>query len=99
MLVNDFCCENMRRNTGDEYRLVYYSEKFGEYGIVMPEDGNSYMLIHFCPWCGKRLPASKREEWFHALEKLGFEAPLGRDDIPEAYKSGAWRNRGTREND
>lgn len=28
-------------NTNDKYQVVYYNEKFDEYGIVMPEDGNS----------------------------------------------------------
>ena len=36
--------------------------RFDEYAIVLPEDG-SLMCFDFCPWCGKKLPESRREEW------------------------------------
>lgn len=85
-----YCCENMEDNI-ENNNLVFYSEKFDEYGIVCIEDGCSYVLMEYCPWCGKKLPASKREEWFEELAKLGFEEPLGEEEIPDKYKSGEWR--------
>ena len=70
--------------------IIYYNEVFDEYGIPLIEDGVSYILIKCCPWCGKALPTSKRSAWFEQLEKIGFENPLFRDDIPQAYKSSEW---------
>ena len=48
-----------------EFRSVQYDTRFDEYAIVLPEDG-SLMCFDFCPWCGKKLPESRREEWFEA---------------------------------
>ena len=80
-----FCCENM------EYYLNLI-EVFDEYGIPCHEDGgNSSVLIKYCPWCGKRLPESKRDEWFDRLEKLGFDDPLFDENIPIEYKTSKWR--------
>jgi hypothetical protein len=55
-----------------EQPLVVYVPKFREYGLPYP-DSESYQLINFCPWCGARLPASLRDEWFDRLSELGLE--------------------------
>lgn len=68
---------------------MIYIDKFDEYGIIVHDGGESFIGIQYCPWCGKKLPDSKREEWFRQLEKLGFDSPL-EEDIPEKYKTGAW---------
>ena len=73
--------------------IKHYSEIFDEYGINVLEDNCSSILICFCPWCGKKLPLSKRDKWFKELEEKGFENPLFADNIPESYKSGSWRNK------
>jgi len=49
----------------------------------------SKYTISFCPFCGTKLPASKRDRWFDELEKLGFDEPLGEDNLPENFKSDA----------
>ncbi|WP_394354718.1 DUF6980 family protein [Aquipseudomonas alcaligenes] len=69
--------------------LIKYSDKFNEYGIVIHDGGTSSITIKFCPWCGSRLPESKRDQWFDELEKLGYENP-SEQEIPEKYKSGEW---------
>lgn len=47
-------------------KIIYYSSKYEEYGIPIKTDltpiATSYVLISHCPWCGKRLPPSRREE-------------------------------------
>jgi hypothetical protein len=68
--------------------LIHYSLKFNEYGIIVHDGGASSVQIHFCPWCGTQLPASKRERWFEELEKLGID-PWS-DDVPERFQSDAW---------
>ena len=95
-----FCCDSMKENTlrssGDDVdfrcsdKPVYYDEIFNEYGLIVHDGGQSYIMINFCPWCGKKLSESKRDDWFIMLEKLGYKNPF-EDEIPEKFRSGAWR--------
>lgn len=93
------CCEQMKRQiefSCTEHAsafdcpdcLVTYTEKFDEYGLIIHDGGTSFLLIQFCPWCGARLPESRRDEWFERIESLGLEPDDER--IPEELKSGAW---------
>jgi hypothetical protein len=67
------CCDQMAENLSvkcdihvDEYEcpdcLIAYSRKYNEYGIIVHDGGTSYVLILYCPWCGAKLPESKREQ-------------------------------------
>lgn len=85
-----FCCSEMEIHVC-ETTAVIYNEVFDEYVIPIPEDGVSVAELVYCPWCGKKLPESKREKWVVTLEEMGFEAPLFREDIPEEYKTVKWR--------
>ncbi|MCW8831515.1 MAG: hypothetical protein OQK32_08370 [Gammaproteobacteria bacterium] len=69
--------------------LIYYSDKFDEYGIIIHDGGSSFSAIAYCPWCGKRLPESKRDRWFDELEAMGYDDPA-EQDIPPQYTSGEW---------
>ncbi len=84
-----FCCADMETHIC-ETDIVQYIDVFDEYGIALPEDNVSFILLEYCPWCGKKLPESKRECWFNRLEEMGFEAPLSCEDIPEEYKTDKW---------
>lgn len=59
-----FCCERMEQNIR-EFLSIRYDEHFEEFSIVLPEDG-SLTCLDYCPWCGQKLPESRREEWFDA---------------------------------
>jgi hypothetical protein len=94
------CCEDLERALTlncDQHEdsfdcpdvLIFNSEKFDEYGIIIKDGGRSVSSIQYCPYCGTKLPASKRDDWFDMLEKLGFDNPLDQD-IPEEFLSGAW---------
>ena len=85
------CCEMMKYflNNNEPYRIIQYSNRSDEYGIVIYDGGNSSIIINYCPWCGKELPKSKRDKWFDELEKLGFLNPL-EEDIPIEFKSNLW---------
>lgn len=97
------CCRDMNNkvldlNNGDEdlkkdeNRVILFSSAFREYGIPVMDGkvySSSYILIEYCPWCGKRLPESKRYEWFEVLEKLGYDSPF-EQDIPEKFKTSEW---------
>lgn len=102
-MVN-FCCDDMKSNTYFIYEkkaynndinsnVIYYSSRFNEFGIPIKDGLNgmatSYILISHCPWCGKKLPDSRRDSWFNELEKLGFDTPLSQD-IPKEFNSSEW---------
>ncbi|MBS0044422.1 hypothetical protein KFE26_19255 [Shewanella sp. M16] len=94
------CCKEMLRAISakcqtheDEFAcpdvLVTYSPKFDEYGLIVHDGGTSSISIYYCPWCGTKLPESKREAWFDAIEKLGI-GEFDSEEIPEKFKSEAW---------
>jgi len=72
--------------------LVAYLSKFDEHGLVVHDGGSSIVQIHFCPWCGTRLPESRRDQWFEELEKRGID-PLS-DHVPPEFQSEAWYRKG-----
>lgn len=89
-------CFIEKRETIDDMcpdKMIYYDPIFDEYGLKIYDGGSSQILILFCPWCGKKLPNSKKERWFEELEKLGYE-DISRDNalIPSNYKSSKWWN-------
>lgn len=92
-----YCCVKMqfflkkgkKEGEFDSDDIVYYAPQFDEYGIVIHDAGKSYIKIEYCPWCGKKLPDSKRDLWFDKLEKIGIENPL-EEDIPEKFNSDEW---------
>lgn len=78
----------------EEMDTIIYDIALDEYGIKVPEDNSSYILLKYCPWCAKKLPKSKRKKWVDELEKLGFDSPfVQKDIIPEEYKSDQWRSK------
>ena len=93
----EHCCDQMRyflknndkNKVFDSDDIIYYALKFDEYGIVVHDGGSSYITIQYCPWCGKKLPVSKRELWFDELEKLGIEDPT-EEEIPKEFRSDEW---------
>lgn len=78
----------MTNNLGGEDASLIYVPKFREYGIRVLDGGSSFIAIRFCPWCGKKLPASLRDEWFSRLENLNLEP----DDpkVPEELLDDSW---------
>jgi hypothetical protein len=69
--------------------LIYYVNQFDEYGLIIHDSGAAFLAIVFCPWCGRRLPESKRDLWFAELAAMGFDKPL-EQEIPGAYGSDEW---------
>jgi hypothetical protein len=97
--MTKYCCDMMteqieghpargRQRYHDPDVLIQYEPKFDEYGIIVHDGGESCVGIQFCPWCGTRLPESKRDLWFDTLERLGLD-PLY-SDIPIEYQSEEW---------
>jgi len=72
MSDNQHCCEAMRYELDQRCEqhsqqfdcadtLIYRSEELAESGIIIHDGGSSYSVIHYCPWCGTKLPESERE--------------------------------------
>ena len=82
------CCPDMNQNLENRHNALIYIPKFREYGIRVLNGGSAFQEIQFCPWCGKKLPPSLRDEWFSRLEKLNLEP----DDpkVPKELLSDAW---------
>jgi len=100
IIKEDFCCNKMQKSVtykcdhdhdkwecGDQ--ILHYGEVFDEYGLIIHDGGATFVSISYCPWCGKKLPESKRDNWFDELEELGFDNPL-EQNIPEKYNSSKW---------
>ena len=85
----EFHCEQHPNPKDCHDAIIQYDEVFDEYSIPHG-DGTSQMIINNCPWCGTKLPESKRDLWFDTLESIGYDDPW-EQNIPQKYKSKLWR--------
>lgn len=90
------CCKEMRKRyfissgaNRDNEKLIKYVPYFSEYGLPLNDGGNSYILIKYCPWCGTKLPISRRTKWFNAMNKIGYSSPLSQK-VPSKYFDNNW---------
>lgn len=86
--VNSYCPEDQNRFDCPDC-LIDYNEVYDEFGIIVHDGGTSCVTIEFCPWCGSKLPESKRELWFKELEDLGIIDPV-EQELPDKYRSNKW---------
>jgi hypothetical protein len=95
----EFCCKDMKIKVEQKCdihedvfecpdNVVYYNQTFDEYGLIIHDGGSSYIHILFCPFCGAKLPKSKRELYFNVLKKLKFH-PFD-ENLPEEFKTDEW---------
>ena len=82
-------CEHHKNKYECPDCIMVYEDMFDEYGIIIHDGGCSSIKIKYCPWCGKKLPLSKRDLWFEELSKRGFDNPF-EEEIPEEYNSDEW---------
>jgi hypothetical protein len=86
----DFSCDQHAGPFECPDGLVIYHEIFDEYGLPVRDGGASYVLISHCPWCGMRLPESRRDRWFDAMDEKGID--IGDiDAIPPEFLGPVWR--------
>ena len=90
-MENNNCCGQLKLLLEDKKTSIGYEDKFREYYIEMKQS-NSYQIINYCPWCGKKLPTSLRDEWFDILEEdYNIEDVIKEENkIPKEFKSGFW---------
>lgn len=97
--MTSHCCETMNNRvnvscdrhddvTACPDALVGFIAKFQEYGLIVHDGGTSSVRIHFCPWCGQRLPESQRDRWFDELERRGIDP--WEDEVPAELQDGSW---------
>jgi hypothetical protein len=98
-MVGDACCDRLRaeveRRCPDhpdrldcpDAALVYLA-KFDEYVRPSRDGGSAGQVLTRCPFCGGRLPESRRDAWFDALEERGL-SPWG-TALPGEFESDRW---------
>lgn len=77
---------HMDQHPQNDWDAISYDPRFDEY--TLPSGGGLQQLF-YCPFCGDRLPDSKRDEWFDQLAARGVADPW-RDELPVEYHSDAW---------
>ena len=82
-------CDNHSSTEECPDKIISYNIKFNEYGIIIHDGGTSSIIINYCPWCGKKLPESKRDLWFQTLENMGYEN-FDDEKIPQKFKTNEW---------
>ncbi|MFI4983866.1 MAG: DUF6980 family protein [Rickettsiales bacterium] len=100
-----FCCKKMelqslelKRDEKEKNHNVTYDQCWREYTIgfiYYDSDAASDMAceIHYCPWCGSKLPSSLAKKWFEVLkEEYGIEDPPDedRDRVPLEFRTDEW---------
>ena len=72
---------------------IGYSSKNRKYSIIL-RAGNAIQVIHYCPWCGKKLPKNLSDKWFEILDlDYKIECPLDDEEqhkIPPEFKTDEW---------
>ena len=48
------CCEQMTYMVEEENSIVFVS-RTKKYGVPIRDGGSSFLIIKYCPWCGKEL--------------------------------------------
>ncbi|MEW2295640.1 hypothetical protein ABZ719_23525 [Streptomyces sp. NPDC006743] len=84
----NMCCDRHADLFACPDALIEFSARFQEYGLIVHDGGTSSITIDFCPWCGRRLPASQRDRWFDELEARGIDP--WQDDVPPEFQDDRW---------
>jgi hypothetical protein len=86
------CCDQMDSLLNRGQTAIAYNEILREYSILdqhLASTARQEMI--FCPWCGKRLPASLRDEWFEVMEReFGIDDPNSSPPGPQEMHTDAW---------
>lgn len=84
-------CAELKRAIEDPSSPFQYLPQVNEFGVDYIDGGTSMQLIEYCPFCGGKLPESKRDLFFEAIEELGIEYELGKNDqLPKDFQSDKW---------
>lgn len=82
------CCDLLENAIRDPEYPITEIAKFREIGLTILDGGDSVVILAYCPWCGSRLPASLRDQWFNELERRNID-PDG-TEIPNQFLTAEW---------
>jgi hypothetical protein len=76
------------RLLGSTDKRIYWSSIFDEYGLICQPSAEILQVKH-CPFCGTKLPQSRRNAWVERLEMEGWNT--WGDPIPSELLSPDWK--------
>ncbi len=89
-MTSNYCCKELEQHLREKEVGIVYDRTSRWYGIKILDGGSSSQTIHYCPWCGTKLPKDLSDELgkivFEELELDGFDDPR----LPEEFKSDEW---------
>lgn len=92
------CCKEMEEHVRENEIQIHYDSTIRFYAIpYKPRRGGGMQAIHYCPWCGKKLPKDLDEERSSILEQVVGENwnLYNLRKIPKEFKTDEWwKNRG-----
>jgi hypothetical protein len=98
--VKDHCCREMTDQVnmhwskakspllGSTDQRIYWSPVYDEYGLIC-QPSAEILKIHYCPFCGGRLPDSRRDAWFKRLAITGWKT--WGDPVPDDLLKHDWQ--------
>lgn len=87
---NRLCCKDMYSAT-TQYSAISYDMIDRTYDISISK--NRVILVHYCPYCGRKLPKRLIPELFNVLEnEFGIKHPdiWEFTNVPEEFKTDEW---------
>lgn len=99
--MEQYCCikmEGVLEEHNSPLRYVPYTRSYYiEYPSLTQSSKNALTVaekIHYCPWCGNKLPNSLKKEWSDIVKKnFGITDTLDQTQlkrIPEEFMSDEW---------
>lgn len=65
---------------------VVFDARSREYGLIVRDGATASVEVAYCPWCGRRLPGARRDQWFDEPEARGIDP--AEDEIPAEFRDG-----------
>lgn len=67
---------------------IDYDGRMREFSILIPTS-SARQILNYCPWSGKKFPASLRDEFCDLIEAMGLE-PFETSTHPSEFNSEEW---------
>lgn len=87
------CCNTLNKALSNKIAPLYYSDRLREYFLHNFFDPTGGVLA-VCPWCGKKLPTSLREEYHDATQALNLpyeiDAFFDPEKLPKEFQTNEW---------
>jgi len=93
------CCDKMSSHLSNTKNYIQYYMMYREY-CFSPYNDCVFLLLDYCPWCGKNLPKNLRSTFFNTLESEYFFEEVGieifnNSKLPSEFRTDEWwRKRG-----